>query len=560
MARNRLNLLLVLLLAGVLAITWSVGRDVTQPNYESLVEGQMAHSPAYDSFAPNPNFPDGLTLRLPPTGTIARGYLPLPYQATPEDAIRAGLELRNPYSEKDKHRQARGSVVFANYCQVCHGPLGLGDGPVTQGGFPPPPSLLTDRVLRMPDGQMFHVLTYGQGRMPSVAPQLSGEDRWCAILQVRQLQRLQVPSGKPVPFTIGEVAQLFRQNCSACHGEDGAGQLMRKGLPNIPDFTDLAWQMAQTELALVNQIDYGSLPLMPAFRYKLTRDQIVALAVYVRSFPSRLAGRPRPLTYLSPVQVYQTYCFACHGTNGQGDPFWRKLEPELPDFTSARWQESRNDKVLTQSIMRGKGKFMLRMSDKLGSANVQDMVALVREFKGGKKVIPLATPKSFGPPPPEKITRPLPDIKPMPLPGAESKPLPVPSGEWRDRARRGGLLFGQYCYVCHGEDGTGNIQRANFPPIPDFTRPDWQKTKQDAELLASILDGKGDLMPAHADRLSRDEGRDLVAFVRAFGPERPAEAPVADTQFDRSFRQLWQQYEELEKELQKLRGKADQEK
>src|SRR5208283_1682469 len=110
---------------------------------------------------------------------------------------------------------------------------------------------------------------------------------WCAILHVRQLQRFQAPSEKKVPLTLPEVAYLFRQNCAACHGEDGTGRLIRKGLPNIPDFTDLAWQVAQTEMAIVNQIDYGSLPLMPAFRYKLTRDQIQGLAVYVRSFPSR---------------------------------------------------------------------------------------------------------------------------------------------------------------------------------------------------------------------------------------------------------------------------------
>jgi mono/diheme cytochrome c family protein len=559
MLRSRLNLLLLVLLAGTLALALSVGRDVSRPNYESLVEGQMARSPAFDSFAPNPNFQDGLTLRLLPAGTIARGHLPLPYKATPEDALRAGMELRNPFSDKDGKRRKRAAAVFADYCRVCHGPLGLGDGPVTQGGFPPPPSLLTDRALRMPDGQMFHVLSYGQGRMPPVAAQLSREDRWCAVLGVRQLQRLQAPSEKQAPFTLAEVAQLFRQNCSACHGEDGKGTLMRKGLPNIPDFTDLAWQVAQTEMALVNQIDYGSLPLMPAFRYKLTRDEIVALAVYVRSFPSRQAGRPGPLTYLSPVQVYQTYCFACHDTTGRGDPFWHKLAPSLPDFTSADWQGSRTDKELAQSIMVGKGKFMLRMSDKLGAAKVQEMVALVRRFQGGKSVIPLARPKAFGPPPPEKITQRPQDIKPVPFHEEELKPLPVPPDEWRDRARRGGVIFGQFCYVCHDHDGTGNVQRANFPPIPNFKDPDWQKTKTDAELVTSILEGKGTLMPANGDRITRDEAKDLVAYIRSFGPAPPpaAEAPP-DTEFWRRWQELRRQYDELERQLQALKEKPGQ--
>src|SRR5258708_40006802 len=113
------------------------------------------------------------------------------------------------------------------------------------------------------------------------------------------------------------MALLFEQDCAGCHGKDGTGNVIRKALPNIPDFTGLAWQVSQTEMALVNQIDYGSLPLMPSFRYKLTREQVQGLAVYVRSFPSRKTGGPAApvvTANLSPVVVYQTYCFACHET------------------------------------------------------------------------------------------------------------------------------------------------------------------------------------------------------------------------------------------------------
>ena len=85
----------------------------------------MSQDVAFDSFAPNPNFADGLTFRSPPPGTIARGQLPLHYEPTPVDAVRAGEELKNPFSEADPVRLARGSVVFANFCQVCHGPTRL---------------------------------------------------------------------------------------------------------------------------------------------------------------------------------------------------------------------------------------------------------------------------------------------------------------------------------------------------------------------------------------------------------------------------------------------------
>jgi hypothetical protein len=43
-----------------------------------------------------------------------------------------------------------------------------------------------------------------------------------------------------------------------------------------------------------------------------------------------------------------------------------------------------------------------------------------------------------------------------------------------------------------------------------------------------------------------------VAFIRAFGPARPAEESIGDTEFDRSVRRLQAQFQQLESELKKL--------
>jgi mono/diheme cytochrome c family protein len=398
--KNTLNFWLFLGLLFTVALCLLLEqRDVSRPHYDFLPEAQMTYAVAYDSFSPNPNFPDGLTLRAPPAGTVARGHLPLHDQPTLEDALRAGQELKNPFTEVDARRLKRGGDVFENVCQVCHGPIGEGNGPVTQHGFPLAASLLADRAVRMRDGQMFHIVTYGQAKMPALAAQLSPEDRWCAILHVRMLQGPYAPSHVP---SRTEVAKLFRENCSACHGEEGTANHIRKVLPLIPDFTSLAWQMAQTEMAIVNQIDYGSLPLMPAFRYKLTQQQILSLAVYVRSFAPRAIGAPAASeSRLTAANVYGTYCFACHDTNGKGNPLIRQVMPELPDFTSVAWQRARTDADFTQSILLGKGKFMLPMSDKLGAVDTKQMVSLVRAFQRGQ-VIPVEEPTAGGPPAPDR--------------------------------------------------------------------------------------------------------------------------------------------------------------
>ena len=148
----------------------------------------MAHSPRYNAFAPNPNFADGSTLQCPEPGTIARGYMPLHYAATPQDALRAADELKSPFAPQSTQARQRGELVFANFCALCHGAGGAGNGPVPQRGYPAPPSLLADHAVKMKDGQIFHILTYGQNNMPSYASQLSPDDRWNVVLHLRALQ------------------------------------------------------------------------------------------------------------------------------------------------------------------------------------------------------------------------------------------------------------------------------------------------------------------------------------------------------------------------------------
>ena len=87
------------------------------------------------------------------------------------------------------------------------------------------------------------------------------------------------------------------------------------------------------------------------------------------------------------------------------------------------------------------------------------------------------------------------------------------------RVRVGQTIFRQFCIVCHGPDGTGSLMRPSMPPIPNFTDPKiGQPHPLDAQLQASILGGKGTLMPANSGRVTADQARDLVAYIRTFGP------------------------------------------
>jgi mono/diheme cytochrome c family protein len=72
-------------------------------------------------------------------------------------------------------------------------------------------------------------------------------------------------------------------------------------------------------------------------------------------------------------------------------------------------------------------------------------------------------------------------------------------------------LFRKRCAKCHGTDGTGSQARDRMAEIPDFTSAAWQAKRKDSQLIASILDGKGDDMPPGRGKISSEQARALAA-------------------------------------------------
>lgn len=77
-------------------------------------------------------------------------------------------------------------------------------------------------------------------------------------------------------------------------------------------------------------------------------------------------------------------------------------------------------------------------------------------------------------------------------------------------AETGAKIYASKCAGCHGQDGSGNIAAA-----PDFTSAEWQGAHSDAELMESIKNGKGRMMPAWGSKLTEEQIGDLVKHVRS---------------------------------------------
>jgi mono/diheme cytochrome c family protein len=161
----------------------------------------MARGPAYKAFAPNPATGDGLTLRAPVAGTIARGHQLFHFGPGEKEAIRAGRELTNPLALDGRTLEGRalqeGQALYTTTCVVCHGSSGKGDGPLA-GKIPPPPAYTSERVSAFPPGRIFHVVSMGSGKMPSYAALLTPGERWKVVGYV--VTALQ---GKPPATTPG---------------------------------------------------------------------------------------------------------------------------------------------------------------------------------------------------------------------------------------------------------------------------------------------------------------------------------------------------------------------
>jgi cytochrome c len=134
--------------------------------------------------------PQGKHLVEPVAGTVPRGKAEYvyPFPDTNEGYEEAGKKLKNPLP-KTPENLAEGKRLYELYCIHCHGEKGNGQGSIVQAEkFPAPPSYYGPQLKDLPEGKMFHSITYGKNLMGSHASQLSPQERWKVILYVQALR------------------------------------------------------------------------------------------------------------------------------------------------------------------------------------------------------------------------------------------------------------------------------------------------------------------------------------------------------------------------------------
>jgi len=143
----------------------------------------MLKQPRLEPQSESAFFKDGFGMRMPVPDTVMRGSVRYAIRKQ-EDAGSLANPLPRSQSVLNQGRQA-----FVNYCSVCHGALGDGVPTLTAAYGAKPANLVSQKMIEMPDGQIYHVLVMGKNAMPSYSAEMNDPERWAAVHYVRALQR-----------------------------------------------------------------------------------------------------------------------------------------------------------------------------------------------------------------------------------------------------------------------------------------------------------------------------------------------------------------------------------
>ncbi|MCC6849799.1 MAG: cytochrome c [Deltaproteobacteria bacterium] len=153
-----------------------------------LINFSMFNQPKLKAQAASAFFYDGMAMRPPVPGTIARGHL------HEDRAFVTGMDgggeplARSPAAVDDA-LLARGADRYGVYCQPCHDERGEGKGVLAERAKVPTANLLDPRIRELPDGVIFDTITNGKGLMAGYRYPIGAADRWAIIAYVRGMQK-----------------------------------------------------------------------------------------------------------------------------------------------------------------------------------------------------------------------------------------------------------------------------------------------------------------------------------------------------------------------------------
>ncbi|MDX1599968.1 MAG: c-type cytochrome [Anaerolineales bacterium] len=253
------------------------------------------------------------------------------------------------------------------------------------------------------------------------------------------------------PLENPQTEQLFRQNCSTCHG----------GLVPRASSLDNAVEIIRTG---------GPHQTMPVWGEVLTEAQIDALVDYTLE-------AARGTSVQVGRELYTQYCASCHGDFGEGGPNPTRPSDIIAPISSAEYLRTRDDFTLKAIISQGQPNIGMSpfATSNGGPLDADQIDAIVDYIRSWESNPPVELPPEV-------------EVQALALEGAE--------------------IFGDLCAQCHGEQGQGLIG-------PSLVAADFQQNNTDEDIFETINEGHpATPMIGWGEVLTADQIQELVGFIR----------------------------------------------
>ncbi len=313
------------------------------------------------------------------------------------------------------------------------------------------------------------------------------------------------PLPRPVDATPIRGETLYTMYCSACHGSDGVGALVRSAeeakaldrprellTPSLRNIDTLGVSSDAYLRAIVDRGRPGT--SMPAWGVDggLSSDDIDLVVDFIRRWEPQAADH----SYISATRgdahyggaLFRANCAACHGSDGRGGEVGISLR-------SLTFQSIASDEFIAQTILRGRANTAMPSWAEFDNREVSDLLAYIRQWQ------PLRSQRS--------------EVLASNVLASNTMP--------QDSVATGLKLYRSRCAVCHGEDGEGKIG-------PSLNNQSVLPVVSDEFLHDTVVLGRpGTAMPAWR-QLSSLDVVDLIALLRSWQikPARELD-PVAVT-------------------------------
>jgi len=394
---------------------------------------------------------------------------------------------------------------------------------------------------RTVEGWLFAHFKSPQAVIPnSLMPELelSNEQADDLTAYIISLKRKSAPAAyTPLPQSVdptpvrGET--LYLMYCSACHGADGVGAIVRDA--ESAKLLDRPRELLTPSLrntdtlgvasdAYLRHIIANGRPgtSMPAWKTDggLSDDEVDLIAAFIRGWEPNEADR----SYVSASRgdaliggsLYRANCTGCHGLNGEGGEIGVSLR--APGFLAIV-----SDDMLADTILRGRANTAMPAWRQFDNRDVSDLLAYIRSWQ------PLRSQR-------EVVLAFLGHADAHPKRAQETtegnEPGKVPSlaillnRGYQPSAATGLKLYRSRCTVCHGENGEGKIG-------PSINNQAVLSVVSDEFLHDTIVRGRpGTAMPAWR-QLSSEDVADVIAFLRSWQTQPAKELPALRVQGDR---------------------------